>query len=37
MISFKMNFKCLKVNQDFENSNHIFGIRLRFVESNQDL
>ena len=37
MISFKMNFKCLKVNEDFENSNHIFRIRLRFLESNQDL
>ena len=38
MISFKMNFKCLKLNQnqDFQNSIHIFTIRIGFLELNQD-
>ena len=39
MISFKMNFKCLKLNQnqDFQNSIHIFTIRIGFLELNQVL
>ena len=32
MISFKSKFICLKLNQDFQNSIHIFRVRLRFLE-----
>ena len=36
MISFKINFKCLKLNKDFQNSIHIFIIRMGFLELNRD-
>ena len=32
MISFKNNFKFLKLNRDFQDSIHNFKIRLRFLE-----